>query len=1119
MSDLPTTEIAISPRSPAIFASAGTGKTYRLTSHYLGLLAREVPPERVLAVTFTRQAAREILDRVTSRLLEAAQSTERRADLSRSLGLASPLLHGQCVSMLAALFRRADRVRISTLDSFFSRLATSFEDHVGLPTGWRILSDDEDAQLRETALEAVVEQSEPRETLELLRMLARDSSQAAVYQPVLDALAECHHMRTLTDASAWTWQPAMKEPLRNEAELAAAIADWRDCPAAILTTSTTWSQSHTKSLEFISRHDWESFLERGPAEKLLNDHTDYNRQRIPSEVRAALNPLIRHAVAVLLNRHRNSTLAAKSLAERFDVSYRALKHTVRGARFDDMPRALLEAGVTGDLDTLYYRLDGELDHLLLDEFQDTSVVQFRLVEPVIAELLSGGEGRLDTSRTESAFAAGRTVLCVGDVKQSLYGWRDAEPKLLPATANKWPQLTRETLDVSYRSSSVVLDAVNQVFANTALRENRLIASARLTAAAASEWAANCPAHRPAKSLPGRVSLRLVRRPKDDPDAVLREACERVRVLRAECEHASIGILVRTKKHIRPIIDSLRRLGIAASEESGCALTDTPAINAAVAALHLIDHPSDTAARFHVAISPLGELLQLLDWREDSLYGRFAHATREEACREGTAAMLGRWMRGLSDQLTPSEGSRFEQLIALAREWDAQYPGATVFHPLVRRIATKRIEAPGGSTVRIMTIHASKGLEFDAVILPDLGFRLADSRARFILHRESPLDEKTVVARTPNKTLQACLPELRTLAESHLNDAIQESLSILYVAMTRARRALEMLVEPLSTAAMDADSDRVPTASEVLISAFDMIDQATPTDPPSAAETTVLFEKADGNWSRGVQPFTTDLTGSGPLLAPLNLRPARADSIRMRSRRSPSRTAGAEEEPFAPGAGSTESTFGDVFSVDPDDPHEPDLPPTFEAPSLLTARSSLSRGTLFHAWFELIEWLDGHTIPKEDALRAAAIRHAPDTLHEFATHVRAFRSALAVPALAQWLRRDTLANRWPTMLEATAYRELSVAVPLDGAHGEPELISGQIDRVTIVFDKSDRPIGAEILDFKTDSLPPGGEATMRSRYSGQLGIYRRCVARLWKLREESISCRLLMIGAGKMIEVP
>src|SRR5687767_2259614 len=127
-----------------IRASAGTGKTYQLAVRFIGLLAAGARPDEILATTFTRKAAGEILDRVLSRLAHAAADDNERAKLAKAIG-EKALSGDKCRELLVATVRRLHALRVGTLDSYFLQIATSFGHELGLPPGWSICDELADA--------------------------------------------------------------------------------------------------------------------------------------------------------------------------------------------------------------------------------------------------------------------------------------------------------------------------------------------------------------------------------------------------------------------------------------------------------------------------------------------------------------------------------------------------------------------------------------------------------------------------------------------------------------------------------------------------------------------------------------------------------------------------------------------------------------------------------------------------------------------------------------------------------------------------------------------------------------------------------------------------------------
>lgn len=183
-----------------IRASAGTGKTYQLTNRYLSLLADNQPPERILASTFTRKAAGEILDRIVERLAQAAVHVDACDQLSRSLERTTPLTQEHVQQMLLALLANLHRVRISTLDAFFARLARTFCLELGLPPSWSVVDELTDKGIKDDAIQAMLTEDGADA---LLHLLAKGEAQRGISQLVRDAVNQLHGIYRSTEASAW----------------------------------------------------------------------------------------------------------------------------------------------------------------------------------------------------------------------------------------------------------------------------------------------------------------------------------------------------------------------------------------------------------------------------------------------------------------------------------------------------------------------------------------------------------------------------------------------------------------------------------------------------------------------------------------------------------------------------------------------------------------------------------------------------------------------------------------------------------------------------------------------------------------------------------------------------
>jgi ATP-dependent helicase/nuclease subunit A len=1022
------------PPSGIILASAGTGKTFQLTGRYAALLRAGVDPSRILATTFTRAAAGQIFDRVVARLLEAPD--------------AGPL---------TAVLHRLDRLGICTLDSLFARLASAYAADLGLPPGWRIVDDDQDERLRAHAVELALEDGDRDDLLTLLRLMMAKRFSSAVAASLLDRVEDAHGVFCSAPPEAWTFidVPADVKPL-PKAEMIAVLSRWSEVPLHLVQGGTRpneqWESAHAKAFEAAAREDWDAFVKSGLAGKILAGEASFSRGPITDAVVRAYEPLLRHARWALLSRHVEGTRALHDLLGRFDRAYAGLKRTKRAYRFDDIPRALraVHDGIT--LDEIAFRLDGAIDHVLLDEFQDTSASQFALLEPLVAEIVSGGGGLREDANA-------RSVLCVGDVKQSLYQWRDAEPALFAALPRRWPHLERSELHVSYRSSPVVLEAVNRVFEN--LQSNPVLAG---HTDAARGWQNGFKAHAAADTLrdtPGFV--RMSEAPASgggQPQDVLtlRAAAQRAANIVKACPAASIAILVRAKKRIPRLIFELKRLGVDASEEGGNPLTDAPAVAAALSALQFADHPGDTAAAFHVATSPLAEVVGLRDWTS-SQARRFAASRIREKTLGGIAPLLGAWLDAIERSCDARDVRRFEQLITLAELFDARCDPR--IENFVRMARSRKVDDPAAHPVRVLTVHGSKGLEFDLVVLPDLDGRVASQPPAMLVRRSDPFGEIDAVTRYPNESLRLLDPRLKELHRYQQDKAVSEELSVLYVAMTRAKHAIEIVVAPLKSR-KDSNSTSASFSHAGLLRAA-----LAPTAPTGGDD---LFHMGDEHWAASLAPAAAPMAGP-----PLSISLARDASPGRMGRETP------------PGRARMRGG-GDARAA--------------------------ARGTVWHAWAQEVGWLDEPGAADDRALLEVARRLLPDPALDLRAELADFRRGLASVEVRSALSRTRYSARARLVLR----REVPFAFTRRGeAVGTARVVTGRIDRLVVEIGQDGSATFAEVLDFKTGDQAGGTDtARLREAYGHQLETYRMAATRLTNVSPASVRCALVLLDAGKVV---
>ena len=416
--------------------------------HRLG--RRQQPLDGILATTFTRKAAGEILDRVLVRLAEAALAPKKLAELARYVG-GPPLDCGRCLGLLRDMVRHLHRLRIGTLDSFFVEIAQSFGLELGFPPGWSIAEEIDDEAMRADAVRTVLEKGETGDVVRLMHRLTKGTAARSVSEQIGDLVKGLYAIYCEAPAEAWKSLPRTKQ--LGAEELRAVI----DALGAVeLPADKRFQNAINKDRETITGGDddnWEYFLGKGIAAGVLDGTETYCKKAIPEDALAVYRQLVEHAKAVLRARIVERTEATWELLQGFDAEYQRLKASRRSLRFEDVTRRLGDRGLGDRLEEVVYRLDGQVAHLLLDEFQDTSALQWRVLRPFAQRVVGGG--------------ADRSLFCVGDIKQAIYAWRGGVAEIFDAVDDEFGPLPAQALNQSFRSSPVVIDCVNRIFAGVA----------------------------------------------------------------------------------------------------------------------------------------------------------------------------------------------------------------------------------------------------------------------------------------------------------------------------------------------------------------------------------------------------------------------------------------------------------------------------------------------------------------------------------------------------------------------------------------------------------------------------------------------------------------------------
>ncbi|MBI2514093.1 MAG: UvrD-helicase domain-containing protein [Opitutae bacterium] len=791
-----------------ILASAGSGKTFALTNRFIALLAAGAAPERIVALTFTRKAAGEFFDGILGKLAEAAADEREAARLAAEIR--RPELRAEdFLRLLRAMTEALHQLRLGTLDSFFAHIARAFPFELGLDGDFAVLETHAARVERRRVLQQLFARSgdladEQREFLEAFKratfgteekQLARrmDGFLDEHYETFLaapDAEAWGNPRRIWPDAQPWLAEPrdlaGAKNALRRWIEQAGLGDKQRERWEKFLAAVELWAPGAPLAREVTyvlekALAEWHRLCE-GAAELEF----DRKKQTLSLEACAALGEIVRHLAGGELRRRIETTRGVHAVLARYDAIYDALVRRAGKLTFADVERLLRPNGEARRLSfgasedgrlMLDYRLDAAIDHWLLDEFQDTSRGQWSVLQNLIDEVVQDPEAR-------------RTFFCVGDVKQSIYGWREGDPTLMGDIRRHYnggdaaaAPIETEPLDASWRSGPVIVEMVNATFgAHEAI-------AGLFPGRASAEWKKNWRTHTTERrERAGQAALLHA----TDAEDRARQTLAILQEIDPLARGLTCAVLVRRNGEATALADFLRREGgiPAIAESDLCVCTDNPLGAALLALVQAAAHPGDTLAWEHVQMTPLAAALT-----------RDGVATREAVTRgvlariaeEGFERFAEHWIARLA-LAGEFATERARQFAAAAAAFDAT--GSRDPDEFIQFMSRYTLREPeSAAVVRVMTVHKSKGLGFDVVVVPELqGNKLNAARDGLAVHRSAQHEVEWVLELPPGWLARED-EALRAHVEAAENDACYEALSLLYVAMTRAKRALFVITEP------------------------------------------------------------------------------------------------------------------------------------------------------------------------------------------------------------------------------------------------------------------------------------------------------------------------------------
>jgi ATP-dependent helicase/nuclease subunit A len=863
MSDTP---LATQPdRSFSVLASAGTGKTWQLVARLVRLLLQGARLDSILAITFTRKAAGEMQLRLNQRLQELLEAEDTVLDSILAHIGENPTAErrDKARNLLEQWLRSESTLRTSTFHSFCRELLQRFPLEAGLPPAFDLAE--------QTGLLI----GESWEALFAEATAAPDESLAGALELLFENLNGLHNTRNAlfdfvehrSDWWAFTHQhrdavraatQCLQDRLAVDPDTRPAADFWDRESRHVLTEfagllarhATKTNQAQAASIEAVLSHERDAetavadlqpvfFTAAGERRKRSSGNAQRKAMTDEGEKRfLQLHEWFCDRLdAVSEQQRRLQTLATNgawyAAGQRMLEHYQRIKRERRLLDFADLEwNTYLLLSHPEHAHWVQFKLDQRIDHLLIDEFQDTNPTQWQLILPLLEEMAAGD-------------ARWRSLFIVGDAKQSIYRFRRGNPRLL-GRASMWMQTHLNAaqihLDASRRSSPAVLEAVNRVFMHPRMRSLLRDFQAHST-------------HR--NGAWGRVELWPLVAGENDCDTVpcqgLRNPLERPRtasldrrhyregqaiaqrieqlVRQAGIDYGDILILMRSRTHLQDYEAALRDGGIPYLSLDRGTLLQSLEIRDLEALLVVLMTPQDNLSLAQVLRSPIfsaqdedlmrlagaatgpwierlaavvpslpadhrlaraGRLLE--EWRK--LAGRVPiHDLLERIFHQ--ANLPERYRAAFPDTEAPRVQANLIRFVELALEVDSgRYPTLPRFLSRVRQLRNLDSEGPnqappsaeGGQRVRLLTIHAAKGLEAPVVFLADSTNEGntphgCQSLVRWPAEADRPSDFMLLSSARQRDSMSRALYELEQQEEQ------SESASLLYVALTRARHML------------------------------------------------------------------------------------------------------------------------------------------------------------------------------------------------------------------------------------------------------------------------------------------------------------------------------------------
>ncbi|HZR87310.1 MAG TPA: double-strand break repair helicase AddA [Bradyrhizobium sp.] len=1117
--------------SAFVSANAGSGKTHVLVQRVIRLLLSGVPPEKILCITFTKAAAANMAERVFSTLGHWVRLDDAALDAAiREAGIPHPnaRLRNAARKLFASALETPGGLKVQTIHALCTRLLQQFPFEANVPARFAVLDDRDQAEMMERANLAVFLDAsrDPQSATGRALLTAMASAADVTFKDVVrEACLSRDHFMRWTDAAGSAEAAAAQVAAALGVTLDDSIEDvereildgpylprrrWQDIAAALDTGSRTdqkQADQLREALKFSGAAQVDEYLcvfltdERAPrASVITRKFADANpsvARLFEAEVQR-LPPLIetRRAIAV-----RDRTSALLHIATAAAAHYRREKDERGLLDYEDLIDKTLAMLGRFSAGWVHYKLDRGVDHVLIDEAQDTSPKQWDIVAHLIDEFTSGAGAREGLTRT---------IFAVGDEKQSIFSFQGAAPREFAERRRELKKRFEHaglkfdpvSFTYSFRSGPAILQSVDHVFRDPQIygsihAENAYPVHESLGDAGPSliEFWDLAEADRRNEIEGWRAPFDGVSATSPEVKLSRRIQAEIKRLIasgtltghegaRRPLRYGDVLILVRRRGNIfDAVIQALKHANIPVAGADRLKLTEHIAI---IDLMNLADAlllPQDDLALAVALKSPLfglsdDDLFTLAHERKGSLRQALSqHAAdnakikealdRLEQCQrrfvQDTPFAFYAWLLGgdggrkrFLRRLGHEANDALDEFLELALNYERKAPASLQgFVAWLRAADTevKRDMEISRDEVRVMTVHGAKGLEASVVFLVDTTSSPSDTQRLRLIHLSDGRGGKVVVwagrkAEDPAPVAQA--------RQAMLADTEDEYRRLLYVAMTRAADRL------IVGGCMPGNMNSVRRNSW-----YDLIEKGL----SQSGLTEQTIETPDGPVKRFSRAADELAVAGAPAVAARSAASALPDWLLTRL---PTRASSDNLlRPSDAGGASRGVKAGE---------------------SLLERSRAMERGTLVHRLLQSLP--DLAATRRGDAARTYLARNAIGWSE-------AERNELAENVLA------LIDNpRFAAVFATGSRAEVSIVGRLD-LPGRP-LVSGQIDRMVVTDGE------VLIIDFKTNHAPPGNAADAPPVYVRQLALYRAVLEKLYPQR--TVRAALLWTETPDFMEI-